>query len=245
MQEASTEDPAQSRAFTGLYPGGFLPEINTQVNDKSIAFGVIGKKGDWDVDFSNTFGTNSFDFNIGNSSNASLGQDSPLNVYAGGFAFTQNTTNPDLSKFYDDILSGVNVAIGAEYRMELYEIFAGQEESWATYDINGEIWDGDLATQATDFFGRARPGGVQVFPGFRPENERNATRNSYAFYADVEADLTESVMLSGAVRFENYSDFGSTLNWKLATLLKVSDNVNLRAAMSTGFRAPSLHQAKL
>ena len=195
------------------------------------------------VDFSNTFGTNSFDFNIGNSSNASLGQDSPLSVYAGGFAFTQNTTNLDLSKFYDDILSGVNVAIGAEYRMELYEIFAGQEESWATYDINGEIWDGDLATQATDFFGRARPGGIQVFPGFRPENERNATRNSYAFYADVEADLTESVMLSGAVRFENYSDFGSTLNWKLATLLKVSDNVNLRAAMSTGFRAPSLHQA--
>ena len=235
--------PTQPRVFTGLYPGGFLPEINTQVNDKSIAFGVIGKKGDWDVDFSNTFGTNSFDFNIGNSSNASLGQDSPLSVYAGGFAFTQNTTNLDLSKFYDDILSGVNVAIGAEYRMELYEIFAGQEESWATYDINGEIWDGDLATQATDFFGRARPGGIQVFPGFRPENERNATRNSYAFYADVEADLTESVMLSGAVRFENYSDFGSTLNWKLATLLKVSDNVNLRAAMSTGFRAPSLHQA--
>ena len=55
----------------------------------------------------------------------------------------------------------MNVAIGAEYRMELYEIFAGQEESWATYDINGEIWDGDLATQATDFFGRARPGGIQ------------------------------------------------------------------------------------
>ena len=80
--------PAQSRAFTGLYPGGFLPEINTQVNDKSIAFGVVGKQGDWDVDFSNTFGTNSFDFNIGNSSNASLGQDSPLSVYAGGFAFT-------------------------------------------------------------------------------------------------------------------------------------------------------------
>lgn len=234
--------PAQSRAFTGLYPGGFLPEINSTVNDKSIAVGIRGKQGEWDVDFSNTFGRNSFDFNIGNSSNASLGQNSPLSVYAGGFAFMQNTTNLDLSKYYDDVLSGFNVAVGAEYRLEAYDIFAGQEESWATYDINGEIWNGDPTLQVTDFFGRSRAGGIQVFPGFRPENERNATRNSYAFYADIEADITDTWMISGAARFENYSDFGSTLNWKIATLLKASDNVNFRAAMSTGFRAPSLHQ---
>ena len=139
-------------------------------------------------------------------------------------------------------MSGLNVAIGAEYRMEAYDIFAGQEESWATYDVNGEIWNGDPATQVTDFFGRSRPGGIQVFPGFRPENERNASRNSYAFYADLELDVTESLLLSGAVRHENYSDFGSTFNWKLAGLVKVSDNVNIRAAASTGFRAPSLAQ---
>ncbi len=234
--------PNQSRAFTGLYPGGFLPEINSTVNDESVAVGIRGKQGEWDVDFSNTYGKNSFDFNIGNTSNASLQQDSPLEAYAGGFSFTQNTTNLDMSKFYDDILSGLNVAVGAEYRMEAYSIFAGQEESWATYDINGNIWDGNSATQVTDFFGNSRAGGIQVFPGFRPENERNATRNSYAFYADLELDLSETLFVSGAARFENYSDFGSTFNWKLAGLLKASDNVNFRAALSTGFRAPSLHQ---
>tara|TARA_R110001632_G_scaffold140060_1_gene256028 strand:+ start:136681 stop:139545 length:2865 start_codon:yes stop_codon:yes gene_type:complete len=234
--------PNQSRAFTGLYPGGFLPEINSTVNDESVAVGIRGKQGEWDVDFSNTYGKNSFDFNIGNTSNASLQQDSPLEAYAGGFSFTQNTTNLDMSKFYDDILSGLNVAVGAEYRMEAYSIFAGQEESWATYDINGNIWDGNSATQVTDFFGNSRAGGIQVFPGFRPENERNATRNSYAFYADLELDLSETLFVSGAARFENYSDFGSTFNWKLAGLLKASDNVNFRAAVSTGFRAPSLHQ---
>jgi len=234
--------PNQSRAFTGLYPGGFLPEINSTVNDESVAVGIRGKQGEWDVDFSNTYGKNSFDFNIGNTSNASLQQDSPLEAYAGGFSFTQNTTNLDMSKFYDDILSGLNVAVGAEYRMEAYSIFAGQEESWATYDINGNIWDGNSVTQVTDFFGNSRAGGIQVFPGFRPENERNATRNSYAFYADLELDLSETLFVSGAARFENYSDFGSTFNWKLAGLLKASDNVNFRAAVSTGFRAPSLHQ---
>jgi len=76
--------PAKSRAFTGLYPAGILPEINSIVNDESIAVGIKGKQGDWDIDFSNTYGKNSFDFNIGNSSNASLQQASPLEVYAGG-----------------------------------------------------------------------------------------------------------------------------------------------------------------
>jgi iron complex outermembrane receptor protein len=234
--------PAQSRAFTGLYPAGMLPEINSIVNDESIAVGIKGKQGDWDIDFSNTYGKNSFDFNIGNSSNASLQQASPLEVYAGGFSFTQNTTNLDLTKFYDDVMSGLNVAVGSEYRMEAYDITAGQEESWATYDVNGEIWNGDAATQVTDFFGRSRPGGIQVFPGFRPANERNATRNSYAFYGDLELDVNKNLFLSGAVRYENYSDFGSTFNWKLAGIVKVSDNVNIRAAASTGFRAPSLAQ---
>jgi iron complex outermembrane receptor protein len=139
-------------------------------------------------------------------------------------------------------MSGLNVAIGSEYRMEAYDIFAGQEESWATYDINGDIWDGSADTQVVDFFGRSRAGGIQVFPGFRPANERNATRNSYAFYGDLELDVNKNLFLSGAVRYENYSDFGSTFNWKLAGIVRLSDNVNLRAAASTGFRAPSLAQ---
>lgn len=234
--------PDQSRAFTGLYPAGFLPEINSDIKDKSIAFGIKGKQGEWDVDFSNTWGENSFDFTIGNSMNATLLNSSPLTAYAGGFSFAQNTTNLDFTRFYEDELNGLNVAFGAEYRLENYNIFQGQEESWATYDINGDIWNGDAATQVVDFFGRARAGGIQVFPGFRPENERNAYRNSYAVYGDVEADFTEDFTLTGAVRYENYSDFGTTLNWKLAGLYKLSDNVNLRAAASTGFRAPSLHQ---
>ncbi|MFY0628735.1 MAG: TonB-dependent receptor [Flavobacteriaceae bacterium] len=234
--------PDQSRAFTGLHPSGFLPEINSDVKDKSVAFGIRGKYGDWDIDFSNTWGENSFDFTIGNSNNATLLNSSPLIAYAGGHSFAQNTTNLDVSQYFEDTFEGLNVAFGAEYRLENFNIFQGQEESWATYDINGNIFNGDTSLQVQDFFGNARPGGIQVFPGFRPENERNAYRNNYAFYADVEADLTEDLLVAGAVRYENYSDFGSTFNWKLAARLKMSENMNLRAAASTGFRAPSLHQ---
>ena len=234
--------PDQSRAYTGLYRAGFLPEINSDVKDKSAAIGIRGKKGEWDIDFSNTWGENSFGFNISNSVNATLLSASPLSVNAGGFSFAQNTTNLDVSRFFEDKFEGMNVAFGAEYRLENYQIFEGQEESWATYDINGNIWNGDASLAVKDFFGRTRPGGIQVFPGFRPENERNAHRNSYAAYADVEVDFTDKLLVSGALRYENYSDFGSTLNWKLASLYKLTDNINVRAAASTGFRAPSLHQ---
>ena len=234
--------PDQSRAYTGLYRAGFLPEINSDVKDKSAAVGIRGKKGEWDIDFSNTWGENTFGYTISNSVNATLLSNSPLSVDAGGYSFGQNTTNLDIRRFFEDKFEGVNVAFGAEYRLENYQIFAGQEESWATYDINGNIWNGDASLQVRDFFGRARPGGIQVFPGFRPENERDAHRNSYAAYADVEVDFTEEWLVSGALRYENYSDFGTTLNWKLASLYKLTDNINVRAAASTGFRAPSLHQ---
>jgi len=135
--------PDQSRAYTGLYRAGFLPEINSDVKDKSAAFGIRGTQGEWDVDFSNTWGENSFGFNISNSVNATLLSGSPVEVNAGGFSAAENTTNIDLSRFYEDKYQGMNVAFGAEYRLENYQIFAGQDESWKTYDINGDEWNGD------------------------------------------------------------------------------------------------------
>ena len=74
----------------------------------------------------------------------------------------------------------------------------------------------------TDFFGNNRPGGIQVFPGFKPDNEVNAFRNSVAGYVDVEADFTENFRLTGAARYENFSDFGGTINFKSSLLSKAS-----------------------
>lgn len=236
--------PDQSRANTTVYLDGFLPEIASDILDGSVAFGIRGKRGEWDIDFSNTYGKNSFDFNILNTSNATMGRSTPKEFYAGGFSFSQNTTNLDIRRFYDNIFQGFNVAFGAEFRLENYMQLAGQEESYSSYDTNGNVYDATNTNSVavTDFFGRARPGGAQVFPGYRPENARDKYRNSFAAYVDFEADFTQNFLLSTAIRYENYEDFGNTLNIKLATRLKASKNINLRAAFSTGFRAPSLHQ---
>jgi iron complex outermembrane receptor protein len=236
--------PNQSRSYTGLYPNGFLPEIHSTINDISIAAGLRGMIFEnWNFDLSNTFGKNTFDYNIENTVNASMRENSPSEFDAGGLAFAQNTTNFDINRKFD-VLKGLNVAFGAEYRHENFTINQGEPDSYNLYDINGGVVTGTTPAniKVTDFYGATRPGGAQVFPGFRPANAIDKGRNSYAVYTDLELDLTDKWLVNGAVRFENYSDFGNTTNFKVASRYKLTDNINLRGAVSTGFRAPSLHQ---
>jgi iron complex outermembrane receptor protein len=234
--------PNQSRTYTPAYIDGFLPEINSTISDKSFSVGIKGKVNDWDVDFSNTYGKNAFLYTIGNTFNASLQNASPTTFDAGGFNFMQNTVNLDINQYFDDILAGLNVAFGAEYRLENYEIEAGQESSYGQYTADGLLIKTSNQDPSVDFFDSARPGGSQVFPGFSPANELSRGRSSVAGYFDLEADFSERFLASFATRFENYSDFGSTINFKVASRFKLNDNFNLRAAVNTGFRAPSLHQ---
>lgn len=234
--------PNQSRTYTPAYMNGFLPEINSTVTDRSFAVGIKGKVGEWNVDFSNTYGKNAFLYTIGNTFNASLQNASPSVFDAGGFAFMQNTVNLDVNKFYENTFQGLNVAFGSEYRLENYEIVSGEEGSYSQYTAAGEAITLSTQSAAQDFFGNGRPGGSQVFPGFSPNNELSRGRSSIAGYVDFDATMTEKFSVTFATRFENYSDFGSTVNFKLASMYKVSDNFRFRASANSGFRAPSLHQ---
>lgn len=234
--------PNQSRTYTPAYINGFLPEINSTIQDQSLSVGIKGLIGDWSVDFSNTYGKNAFLYTIGNTHNASLQNASPTIFDAGGFSFSQNTTNLDVTQFFDDVMSGLNIAFGSEYRVENYDIFAGEQPSYGQYTSDGQLITLASQNASQDFFGASRPGGSQVFPGFAPKNELSRGRSSVAGYFDVEADFSERFLASFATRYENYSDFGSTVNFKLATRYKLTDNFNIRSAVNTGFRAPSLHQ---
>ncbi|MCB0376527.1 MAG: TonB-dependent receptor, partial [Sinomicrobium sp.] len=110
--------PNQERTYTPLYINGFLPEINSDIKDYSLAAGLRGKINEmWNLDISNTFGHNSFAYDITNSNNASLGNATPTEADAGGFSYTENTVNADMSRFYEAIFSGLNIAFGAEFRM--------------------------------------------------------------------------------------------------------------------------------
>ncbi len=233
------------RVVESIYPGGFTPRITSNIVDNSIAVGFRRKSDNgWKMDLSNTYGKNIFDYRIKGTLNASLEGNSPTEFDAGGHSLSQNTINLDFSKNYDSVLKGMNLAFGAEYRIERFEIFAGEVGSYATYDTNGNVIT-DPSTQSAPIdpvTGEPRPGGSQGFPGYSPKNEVDKTRSNISAYADVEFDISERFMVSAAARFENYSDFGSTLNGKLASRFKITDKINLRGSVSTGFRAPSLAQ---
>jgi iron complex outermembrane receptor protein len=200
----------------------FNPHIQSKIRDLSFAAGVKGKsKADWNWDISNITGSNNFHFYGDKTFNASLGA-TQTHFDDGGFNLLQNTTNLNFSK---ELTSGFNLAVGGEFRYERYKLFAGEEASYKNYDPTG-----DKAT------------GSQGFPGYQPNDEVNANRSVVGVYADGEWDITKIFLADLAARFENYSDFGSTFNVKLATRLKASDKFNLRGSISTGFRAPSLAQ---
>ena len=223
-----------ARNWKAIYPQGFLPLIEPDVVDGSVAGGVRGAARGWAYDASLEWGHNSFDFHVTNSLNASLGPSIPPNqteFYAGSFVFNQWVANLDITRpFSVGSIKRLNVAFGTEWRRENYQILAGEQASYI---------DGGFPNQNG---GRAAPG-AQVFPGFRPSNEVDASRNSVAGYVDFEADLTHWLRVGVAGRAEHYSDFGNTSDGKLTLRLEPVPRVILRGALSTGFRAPSLQQS--
>ncbi|MES2161088.1 MAG: TonB-dependent receptor [Pseudomonadota bacterium] len=229
-------DDIPSRNSAAMYPNGFVPFINADIDDQYAILGHRSTVGDWNLDVSQTYGYNKMRYNISHTINASIANKdllaggkgiSPDRFDAGGFSFQQLTTNLDLNHYYDGLVGdGLNVAFGGEYRSENYKIFAGEPGSYN--DVDGIGFGGNA--------------GSQGFPGFQPADQVNAKRHSTAAYLDLEADLSKIVKLQGALRYEKFSDFGSTVTGKLAGSVRVADSVLLRGSGSTGFRAPSLQQ---
>lgn len=210
----------------------YNPHIQTQIRDLALTAGFRGStKSNWKWDVSNTIGNNKFHFYGDKTFNASIGP-VPTRFDDGGFTFTQNTLNVNFSK---QIAKSFNLAMGAEYRYENYTIFSGNETSYKNFKPGKFFVDGngDQVYVA---------GGSQGFPGYQPADVVDANRSVFGVYVDAEYDVTDKWLVNGAVRFENYNDFGSTTNFKVATRYKIAPKFNLRGSFSTGFRAPSLQQ---
>ncbi len=211
----------------GIYPNGFLPEIETKIEDFSTAVGYRSKFGEWNFDFSNNFGVNTFNFGVDNSVNYSqfaVTGNPPRSFDAGGLKFWQYTTNVDFSRKFP-VLQGLNLATGAEFRVDGFGIRSGEEASYRNYDPTSDVSPG-----------------AQVFPGFINTLGGDQARTAKAVYVDVEQDFSRKFLATGALRFEDYSDFGSTFNYKFSSRYKLADWLNLRGSVSTGFRAPSQQQ---
>ncbi len=216
-------DPARNNL--SIYPNGFLPEIPARLNDRFLSAGLRAKIAEWDIDLSNTFGSNTMDFYVENSLNASMGNDSPTSFESGGVSFHQNTTNLDMTRKFSGQkpFPALSVAAGAEFRVEKYRIRPGEEASYINED---QI---------------AYPG-AQGFPGYQPVDETDRSRSDIGVYTDLAIELNPKILIEMAGRYEDYSDFGDHLSGKVAARYSPFNSLSFRGSVSSSFRAPSLHQ---
>jgi iron complex outermembrane receptor protein len=195
---------------------GFQPTFETDITDFMFIGGAKYQLFKFDVDASVTYGINSVDYTIGNTLNPALGEFSPTRFEAGGYRFSNIISNFDISRSFDK----VSLIFGAEFKIENFESVPGEPDSYLG-------------------------GGAQSFPGLQPANRVDENRNSFGAYANVDFDISEAFLIGGAVRFENYDDFGNNTSYKVSSRYKFSNNFVIRGSYSTGFRAPALHQIYL
>lgn len=213
-----------------IFPNGFLPFIEPHVDDRTGAVGVRGPWSGFDVDLSLVYGSNEIHYFVDNTVNGSLGAASPTYFDAGVLFYDQWVANLDFTR---ELELGFNsggpatLAFGTEYRNEGFQITAGEPASYIA---------GPLANVG------GRTAGAQGFPGLQPSNEVDVSRNSYGLYADLDIPVTDRFDVDLAVRFEDYSDFGDTLNGKISARYEFAQEFAIRGSASTGFRAPALQQ---
>jgi iron complex outermembrane recepter protein len=196
---------------------GYVPTFIGDLNDYNASIGIRSTNALWTSDVSFTTGGNKQSYVVGNSRNRSLGINTPLVFHPGGYGFSHNVGNIDLSR---NLLDNLKLALGTEFRTEKYTITAGDTASYS---------------------GR----GADSFPGIHPENSGTFTRNNFGGYAGLGWDVTKNFLLDATARLERYSDFGNAFVWKISSRFKPSEKMTVRGSVSTGFRAPTLHQINL
>jgi iron complex outermembrane receptor protein len=235
--------------FPGNHPtnaggyDGYVPTFDGLLSDYNATVGFKSEKNGWNFDGSFTTGGNTQTYRVRNSHNRNFvyspstwldgntngtvdageltqgsslyRENSSISFDPGGTRFSHNVGNIDINK---EVSETVSIAVGAEFRSETFEVIEGE---LASYD----------------------GGGADSFAGNQPENSGKFNRANIGGYVDVSWDVTDDFLLNGTIRSEDYSDFGSAFVWKVSSRYKLAgDKATIRGSVSTGFRAPTLHQ---
>ncbi|WP_269716825.1 TonB-dependent receptor plug domain-containing protein [Caulobacter sp. NIBR2454] len=268
MGQAQLDNPIRLQdgsifRFATYWPGGFTPQFFGDVTDYSLTGGWKGDITDkLSYDLSGRFGYNKIAYKLTDTMNPSMGPASPEEFHPGDLISEEAAVNADF--VYE--LGGftpepVTVAFGGEYRKETYKIITGDVPSyeagrWSTADPYDFCTNEATVSQrtlrptapqtagincasASDPVYTSLAVGSNGFPGYSPDYSGKLSRDSYGVYVDASTDLTEQLFVQASVRAEDFSDFGSTLDGKLAAMFKITPTFGLRGSVGSGFRAPT------
>ncbi|MCB1698485.1 MAG: TonB-dependent receptor [Pseudomonadales bacterium] len=204
------------------FPGGYSPIFGADITDTFLVLGARGEFGNSDLswDLKGRYGENEVKYNLKNSINPSLGSLSPTDFEPGTLTQEESGVNLDFVKTFDN--NPANLGFGFEWRRETYKISTGDQAS---------IEVGPTYAQ----FGVGSDG----FQGFFPDSAGSWDSDSWATYLDLETEITDKLSGAMAMRYENFEEYGTTLDWKFSARYDFTDNFALRATANTGFRAPT------
>ncbi|MCP1338843.1 TonB-dependent receptor [Idiomarina sp. M1R2S28] len=235
------------RTIEAIYPDGFLPKLETEADDQSLAVGIRGDLPNaWLWDASVVYGKNEFGFNSSNSANVSwyyepspdggIYGETPTEAFDGELVFEQTTFNLDFNGTVDIANELLYLAVGLEMRRDGYQINPGDPVSWSYGRAN------DPSIEILTPSGDPAEAGIQGFPGFSPSQAVDADRDSYGAYVDAEYYVTPDFLLAGALRYEDYDIAGDNISGKLSARYDINSDLSVRGTVSTGFRAPGVQQ---
>lgn len=236
-----TQTPGGARfTFRTDFPGGFTPIFGSRIEDMSLSGGLKGDIGGVSYDIGTGVARNEVSYRLSNTVNASLGPNSPRSFRPGSVIQRETRLNADFVYPWETGLfaSPLNIAFGAEWRRESFGIVAGEPSSYAVGPF-ARVFDPD----AGRFIGLAP--GSSGFPGYDPTTAGNFARTNWATYLDLETDVAKGFTVGAAARYERFSDFGGTFNWKLSSRLELTDWLAVRGSYNTGFRAPTPGQSNI
>lgn len=226
-------------SFGEWFPTGFTPRFYGDVKDASIVGGFKHElESGLTYNIGGSFGRSQIDYDLKNTVNPSLGPASPREFYVGRLVQEEENLNVDLSYPVEiGWATPLNIAVGTEFRRELYEIGPGDTASYTVgpYASFTDVLSGQPA---------ALPIGSNGYPGFRPEDSGEFKRDNIAFYVDTEGSITEQLTVGVAARYEDFDYFGSTFNWKVSGRYDLTDAFAVRGSVNTGFRAPTPGQSQ-
>jgi len=241
-RDNSTNPPLQDEQATLSH--GYLPKIATSIKDVAINIGYAFELDNGAaLDVSYTHGKNSINYWTKNSINASYANflryhqalpadeiraKTPRSAHAYDLSLSLQTLNLDIMQD----LEWATLALGLEFRRDHYQVRAGEKYSYFDYDTRENQSKFDLDAIA----------GIQGFPGISPDSVVNEQRYVRSAYLEISQQLSTDISLNSALRFDDYDGFGTSTNVKVAANWQMNHWLTYRAALNTGFRAPSMQQ---
>ncbi len=234
--------------FSTLYPAGFTPQF---VGVTEQMFGTLGYKGDFanglKYDVSGSLSRNSLDLSMFNSLNASYGPRSQTSFEFGKITQEEVDANLDLSYPVEiGFASPLTVSGGFEYRKETYKLVAGDVQSYGAgpYAAPQQLYTltAPGVYTASGATGASSPG-ASGYGGTSPAAAGTFSQSNYAVYGDLETDITDTLSVGVAGRYENYNTFGGGFAGKFNAIWEATPFLSLRGTVGSGFHAPSPGQS--